>query len=198
MQYQRWFEQIRGKRISFLGAGVSNTPLVYQYLERGFSVTVRDKRSREQMGELAVQLETAGAVLILGETYLQDITEDVLFRSPGMQYFLPELTAARKRGAVVTSEIELFFELCPCKLYAVTGSDGKTTTTTVISEILRAAGHKVWLGGNIGTPLLPLVGQITPDDVAVVELSSFQLISMTRSPDVAVVTNVAPKHLDIH
>ena len=198
MQYQRWCEQIQGKTVGFLGAGVSNTPLVYQYLERGFSVTVRDKRTREQMGDLAVQLETKGAVLILGAEYLQNITEDVLFRSPGMQYFLPELTAARRRGAVVTSEIELFFELCPCKLYAVTGSDGKTTTTTVISEILRAAGHKVWLGGNIGTPLLPLVEQMTPDDIAVVELSSFQLISMTRSPDVAVVTNVAPNHLDIH
>lgn len=197
-QYEKWFSEIRGKTVSFLGAGVSNTPLVYQYLQRGFPVTVRDRRTREQMGVLGEELERAGAVLILGDGYLENMTEDVFFRSPGMRYHLPELTAARARGAVVTSEIELFFELCPCKLYAVTGSDGKTTTTTVISEMLKAAGRKVWLGGNIGTPLLPLIEQIGESDVAVVELSSFQLISMTSSPDVAVVTNLAPNHLDIH
>lgn len=115
-----------------------------------------------------------------------------------MPYYLPELVQAREQGVVVTSEMEVFFDLCPCRIYAVTGSDGKTTTTTIISEMLKAAGKTVHLGGNIGCPLLPKVEEIRKDDVAVVELSSFQLISMRKSPDVAVVTNLAPNHLDIH
>lgn len=123
---------------------------------------------------------------------------DIIFRTPGMSYYLPELVQAREQGVVVTSEMEVFFDLCPCRIYAVTGSDGKTTTTTIISEMLKAAGKTVHLGGNIGCPLLPKVEEIRKDDVAVVELSSFQLISMRKSPDVAVVTNLAPNHLDIH
>jgi UDP-N-acetylmuramoylalanine--D-glutamate ligase len=110
----------------------------------------------------------------------------------------PALEALRQGGAEVTSEMEVFFEVCPCRILAVTGSDGKTTTTTLISEMLKAAGHIVWLGGNIGTPLLPLVRQMKQTDLAVVELSSFQLMDMRRSPSVAVVTNLAPNHLDVH
>ena len=98
----------------------------------------------------------------------------------------------------MTSEVELFFEFCPCEIIAVTGSDGKTTTTTLISKMMEAAGRKVFLGGNIGAALLPQLADVTPDAVAVVELSSFQLISMRRSPNVAVVTNVTPNHLDHH
>ena len=115
-----------------------------------------------------------------------------------MKYHTPELDAARARGTAVTSEMELFFALCPCPVYAVTGSDGKTTSTTLIAEMLRRSGRTVHLGGNIGAPLLPVIGRISPNDVAVVELSSFQLISMRQSPDTALVTNVAPNHLDIH
>ena len=111
---------------------------------------------------------------------------------------MPELTRARRDGMAVTSELEVFFDLCPCPIYAVTGSDGKTTTTTVISKMLEAQGKRVHLGGNIGRALLPLVEEIRPEDVAVVELSSFQLISMRRSPKVAVITNISPNHLDMH
>lgn len=115
-----------------------------------------------------------------------------------MPYLLPELQKARANGVAVTSEMEVFFDLCPCKIYAVTGSDGKTTTTSVIAEMLKAAGKTVHLGGNIGRPLLPEIRDVKPEDVAVVELSSFQLISMRRSPNVAVITNLSPNHLDVH
>ena len=94
--------------------------------------------------------------------------------------------------------MEVFFDLCPCKMIAVTGSDGKTTTTTIISELLKAQGKTVHLGGNIGKPLLPEIESVNEDDYAVIELSSFQLISMRKSPDIAVVTNLAPNHLDWH
>ncbi len=129
---------------------------------------------------------------------MKNLNADIIFRTPGMPYYLPELVQAREQGVVVTSEMEVFFDLCPCRIYAVTGSDGKTTTTTIISEMLKAAGKTVLLGGNIGCPLLPKVEEIRKDDVAVVELSSFQLISMRKSPDVAVVTNLSPNHLDVH
>ena len=123
---------------------------------------------------------------------------DIIFRTPGMKFYMPELVNAKNNGTVITSEMEVFFDLCPCKIIAVTGSDGKTTTTTIISEILKKQGYTVHLGGNIGRPLLPDIETILPEDVAVVELSSFQLISMRKSPDIAVVTNLAPNHLDIH
>ena len=157
-----------------------------------------DKRDREKLGETGEKLENQGVELHLGEAYLKNLNADIIFRTPGMPYYLPELVQAREQGVVVTSEMEVFFDLCPCRIYAVTGSDGKTTTTTIISEMLKAAGKTVHLGGNIGCPLLPKVEEIRKDDVAVVELSSFQLISMRKSPDVAVVTNLAPNHLDIH
>ena len=134
----------------------------------------------------------------MGEAYLKGMDEDIIFRTPGMKYHLPELEEARKRGQVVTSELEVFFDLCPCKTYAVTGSDGKTTTTTLIAEFLQTEGKTVHVGGNIGKPLLPEIEDIAPTDCAVAELSSFQLISMKESPQVAVVTNLSPNHLDMH
>ena len=149
-------------------------------------------------GDNGKALQERGVQLILGENYLEDLREDIIFRTPGMKYHLPQLEAARKRGAAVTSEMEVFFQLCPCKIYAVTGSDGKTTTTSIIAELLKAQGKTVHLGGNIGKPLLPEIESIQPEDCAVVELSSFQLISMRESPDVAVVTNLSPNHLDVH
>ncbi|MEG1932231.1 MAG: UDP-N-acetylmuramoyl-L-alanine--D-glutamate ligase, partial [Pygmaiobacter sp.] len=124
--------------------------------------------------------------------------QDMILRTPGFEYFTPQLQAAKAAGAEITSEMELFFELCPCKKYGITGSDGKTTSSSLIAEMHRAMGKTVWLGGNIGRALLPLIDKICPEDVAVVELSSFQLISMHSSPDVAVITNITPNHLDHH
>ena len=195
---EAFFQSVKGKRVTFCGIGGSNLPLIALFQEKGAVVSARDRRTREALGKTGDSLEARGVTLHLGETYLQNLDEDVIFRTPGMKFTLPELEAARARGAAVTSEMEIFFDLCPCIIYAVTGSDGKTTTTTIISEFLKAAGKNVHLGGNIGRPLLPEIERVAADDVAVVELSSFQLISMRKSPDVAVVTNLSPNHLDIH
>ena len=195
---KRYYKNMKGKKIAFCGIGRSNLPLIYKYLELGASVTACDRRSKEQLKGVAEELEKAGISLSLGEEYLQNLDVDIIFRTPGMNFLLPELTEARRNGIAVTSEMEEFFYLCPSTIFAVTGSDGKTTTTTLISEMLKAEGKKVFLGGNIGYPLLPEIDKITSDDFAVVELSSFQLISMRRSPDIAVITNIAPNHLDVH
>ncbi len=195
---QKFYESIIGKRIAFCGVGVSNLPLIYKFKKLGADVYACDRRSRGQLGQTADELEKAGISLILGADYLKNLNVDIIFRTPGMNFFLPELIEARRRGIVVTSEIEVFFDLCPCKLFAVTGSDGKTTTTTLIAKMLETQGYKVHLGGNIGISLLPLIDEIDADDCAVVELSSFQLISMRKSPNVSVITNVAPNHLDVH
>ena len=198
MDCKQFFEQIKGKKIAMCGIGVSNTPLILNFLSKGAKVYACDRRTREMIGEMADTLEAAGAELCLGDGYLDDLEVDIIFRTPGMSFNLPELEAARKRGIAVTSEMEVFFDLCPATLFAVTGSDGKTTTTTLIAKMLEAEGKKVFVGGNIGKPLLPEIENITADDFVVVELSSFQLISMRKSPDVAVVTNLAPNHLDVH
>lgn len=198
MDIKRFWENISSKKIAMCGIGVSNTPLIMDFLSKGARVYACDRRSREQIGDLADRIEEAGAELRLGPDYLDNLEVDIIFRTPGMSFHLPELSAARKKGIAVTSEMEVFFDLCPATVFAVTGSDGKTTTTTLIAEMLKAQGRTVHVGGNIGKPLLPEIENIKPDDVVVVELSSFQLISMRKSPDVAVVTNVAPNHLDVH
>ena len=198
MDCKQFFEKLNGKKIAVCGIGISNTPLIKSFLEKGARVIACDRRSAEQIGPLAKELENEGAELKLGDDYLSDLEVDIIFRTPGMSFNLPELVSARKRGIAVTSEMEVFFDLCPATIFAVTGSDGKTTTTTLIAKMLEAEGKKVFVGGNIGKPLLPEIENITADDFVVAELSSFQLISMRKSPDVAVVTNVAPNHLDIH
>lgn len=196
--FETYFNALRGKKIAVLGLGVSNRPLVRLLLEYGCDVTGCDKTPREKLDQEVLDLEALGCKLSLGETYLDGVEADVLFRTPGMHPMNPAICALRDRGAQVTSEMEVFFEVCPCHTIAVTGSDGKTTTTTLISEMLKAAGKTVWLGGNIGTPLLPLVRDMKEEDFAVVELSSFQLMDMERSPQRALITNLAPNHLDIH
>ena len=196
--FNAYFESLRGRKIAVLGLGVSNRPLVKLLLEFGCDVTGCDRTPREKLDPEVLELEAMGCKLSLGEGYLEEVNAEVVFRTPGMHPGNPALVVLRERGAVITSEMEVFFEVCPCHLLAVTGSDGKTTTTTLVSEMLKAAGKTVWLGGNIGTPLLPLCRQMKGADYAVVELSSFQLMDMTRSPHIAVVTNLAPNHLDVH
>ncbi len=196
---ERFFAEMKTKKVVFIGAGVSHRELIGLFRRKGIDVTLCDKRDACALGDTYGELEKLGVKFCLGEGYLDGIFEgDVIFRTPGMYYYSPALAKARELQKVVTSEMEVFFDLCPCKIYAVTGSDGKTTTTTLISELLGAEGKKVWLGGNIGKALLPRIEEIGENDAAVVELSSFQLISMRKSPDVAVITNVAPNHLDVH
>ncbi len=199
MRYDEFFKSVDGRCVAVCGIGHNNLSVIYQLLGLGAQVIACDKRTREQLGAVAGELENAGAQLCLGDGYLDRLGEaDLVLRTPGMKPYLPPFEAVRAAGKTVTSEMELFFELCPAPLYAVTGSDGKTTTTTVIAGLLQKAGKTVHLGGNIGNPMLPLIDKVAETDTAVVELSSFQLTMMTQSPQVAVVTNVAPNHLDWH
>lgn len=196
---KRFFAEIQKRRVAFIGTGVTNGDLIVLFRNKGIDVTLLDKKTREQLGEVYEKCKDLGVRFCLGDGYLDSLTDyDIVFRSPGMYYNNPKLQAARAAGVVVTSEMEVFFALCPCKIYAVTGSDGKTTTTTLIAECLQKAGYKVHKGGNIGRALLPIIEEIHEDDRAVVELSSFQLLSMRASPDVAVITNLSPNHLDVH
>ena len=198
MTLQEYLNTLKKKTVAVIGIGVSNTPLLRMLLGAGIAVTACDKRNREDLGELADELKTSGATLRLGEDYLKDLRQDVIFRTPGLRPDVPELLSATEQGSQLTSEMEVFFEVCPCPIIAVTGSDGKTTTTTIIAELLKAAGNTVHVGGNIGHPLLCEAGEMKATDYAVLELSSFQLMTMQHSPHIAVVTNLAPNHLDMH
>ncbi len=196
MTRQEYLRSLGGKRVAVIGIGVSNRPLLRLLLEEGIDVTACDKKKRAELGPLGDELEAAGCKLRLGPDYLAGLDQDVIFRTPGLHP--RHLAEAAARGSVITSEMEVFFDVCPCPILAVTGSDGKTTTTTIIARLLQAAGHTVHLGGNIGRPLLGEAEAIRPGDWAVVELSSFQLLTMRRSPHIAVLTNLAPNHLDVH
>ena len=194
-----FFDSLKGKKVAFIGAGVSHKKLIEIFSQKGAIVTLCDKKQLEGFGDYAETLKQLNVKLSLGENYLEGLkNQDMIMRTPGFEFYTKELQDQLNAGVMVTSEMELFFQLCPCKIYAVTGSDGKTTTTTLISEMLKESGRTVHLGGNIGKALLPIAEEVKEDDVAVVELSSFQLISMRQSPDVAVVTNVTPNHLDHH
>ncbi len=194
----RFPQTAAGKKAEVLGIGVSNLPLVDFLLQCGVLVTVRDRKSEEQLGNLPKDLKAKGVSLITGEHYLNDLEGDYIFRSPGIRPDLPEILMGVAKGALLTSEMELFFALCKAKTLAVTGSDGKTTTTTLVSLLLKEAGHRVYVGGNIGSPLLPLVNEMTEEDFAVLELSSFQLMTLRQSAEIAAVTNLSPNHLDWH
>ena len=195
---QSYLETLRGKRIIVLGVGVSNRPLIRLLAGANLTVTACDKMTREELGDVAAEFESLGVTLRLGAEYLTDLEGDVVFRSPGIRPDVPEILNLCKNGAALTSEMEVFLSLCPCPIIGVTGSDGKTTTTTMIAKILEAGGYTVHLGGNIGRPLLPDVESIQNDHICVVELSSFQLMTAKTSPQIAVCTNMFPNHLDVH
>ena len=195
--------ELRGKRCTVIGLGISNLPLVRFLRSHGVALTARDRKDRAALGDVADELRALGVPLILGEDYLKDITEDVIFRSPGLRPDLAPLKQAEARGAEITSEMELFFSLTPALTVGITGSDGKTTTTTLTYLLLKTEWEKsgkgrVFVGGNIGEPLLPRVEEMTARDIAVVELSSFQLFDMKLSPTRAAITNLSPNHLDWH
>lgn len=199
MNKTMFFNELQNKKVGIIGLGVSHIDLVSFLLNKKMDITVLDKRDQNSIGDDFTRLSKEGAKFILGENHLDNLTDfDVIFRTPGLYYNSKELTKARENGVVITSEMEVFFDLCPCKTYALTGSDGKTTTTTLIGEFLKASGKTVHVGGNIGRALLPIIDTIKEDDICVVELSSFQLISMRKSPMVSVITNIQPNHLDVH
>ena len=189
---------IKGKNITVIGIGISNMPLIRYLVGAGAVVTACDVHDSEWLGDNYKECEKLGVRMNLGENYLDNLTDDIIYKTPGMRYDVPKLMEAKKRGAFITSEMETFFELCPAHIIAVTGSDGKTTTTSLIHRMLTETGYKTWLGGNIGNPLLDKVGEMTEDDYVVLELSSFQLHTMKKSPEIAVITNLSPNHLDWH
>ena len=198
MKFEEYFDSLRGKTVAVIGIGVSNRPLIELLLSHGIQVTACDRKDRAALEELAARLEEQGCRLQLGEGYLEGLHQDIIFRTPGMRPDLPQLSAAVAEGSCLTSEMEVFFRVCPCPIIAVTGSDGKTTTSSIIAEMLRTSGKAVHLGGNIGRPLLAEAGTMKESDIAVLELSSFQLLTMEASPHIAVMTNLAPNHLDVH
>lgn len=196
---------MKGRKTAVLGVGISNRPLIRYIYALGADITAFDKLPAEDpvLAKTRADFEAEGIYLnwSLGEDYLKPLADggfDLVFRTPKMRFDVPELKSAVEKGSVLTSEMEVFMDLCPAPIFAVTGSDGKTTTTTLISLILKDTGYNVYIGGNIGTPLLDQIDRITEEDMVVLELSSFQLLTMKKSADVAVVTNVTPNHLDVH
>ncbi len=200
MTFDTWLASLSSRSVTVVGMGVSNLPLIRLLAGHGVKVTACDKCPRERFDNpaLLTELEGQGVTLHMGEDYLENLSGDYIFRSPGIRPDIPAFEQAKARGSIITSEMETFLEVCPCPVIAVTGSDGKTTTTTIIYKLLQAAGYTVHVGGNIGHPLLAETGSIAPTDRVVLELSSFQLMTMRRSPSVAVITNLSPNHLDWH
>jgi UDP-N-acetylmuramoylalanine--D-glutamate ligase len=197
--FQEFKDFIKGKNTAVVGIGVSNIPLVRFLIDLGAKVSAFDKKTEEQLGEVAEEFKVKGVKLVLGDDYLDNLRGyDVVFKTPSMRIDSPSLVRAKEEGAYITSEMEEFVKYCPAKIFGVTGSDGKTTTTSLIYNILREEGYKTWVGGNIGTPLFAQIEEIKETDKVVLELSSFQTMTMTVSTEVAVITNLSPNHLDVH
>lgn len=191
---------IHNKKVAIIGLGVSNIPLLDYLNSNKAEISVFDKKNISQLDDEVMQKITEYSVQwYSGDDYLKNLTGfDLIFRSPSCMPDVPELLKEEQKGAIITTEIEMLIKLAPCKVIGVTGSDGKTTTTSLIYEILKYGGYNVHLGGNIGIPLFTKLNEILPEDIIVLELSSFQLMNMDVSPNISVITNVTPNHLDIH
>ncbi|HEY8426600.1 MAG TPA: UDP-N-acetylmuramoyl-L-alanine--D-glutamate ligase [Limnochordales bacterium] len=189
----------QGVRVAVIGLGVENLPLVRYLVAHGANVVAADRKNAEELGPRAEALEKLGVRLVLGERYLDALEgAEVAFVTPGLPKHLPAVEAARRAGVVITGQTDLFMRLCPAPIVGITGSSGKTTTTSLIGRMLRGTRRPVFVGGNIGEPLIERLGEIGADAWVVLELSSFQLETTGVSPHVAVVTNVTPNHLDVH
>lgn len=193
-------EYIKFRKVAVIGLGVSNLPLLDYLHDKKSTVTIFDDRNIDELPkEIVEKITNYGFNFSFGKNSLEKLQNfDLIFRSPSCLPTKPELQAEIKRGAIVTTEIELLMKMCPSKIIGVTGSDGKTTTTSLIYAILKDAGYNTYLGGNIGTPLFTKLEEIQPEDIVVLELSSFQLMGMEVSPNIAVITNITPNHLNIH
>ncbi len=190
---------IRDKKTAVVGIGISNRPLIKYLVKLGAEVWAFDKKNRVEIGDIAEELESLGVKLVVGEKYLEFLHGyEVIFKTPSMRIDSPAFLKAKEENTYITSEMEEFVKYCPAKIIGVTGSDGKTTTTTIIYNILKEAGYKTWVGGNIGAPLFSKIEEIDKDDRVVIELSSFQLMTMNVSPEIAILTNISPNHLDMH
>lgn len=197
--FNEFKEFINGKKTAVVGIGVSNIPLIRFLVKLGAKVAAFDRKSEEQLGKIAKEFKELGVKLIVGEDYLGKLTGyQVVFKTPSMRVDNPSLVKCKGEGAYITSEMEEFVRYCPSKIFGITGSDGKTTTTTMVYNILKEMGYKTWVGGNIGTPLFAQIEEMTEKDKVVLELSSFQLMTMKQSFNVSLITNITPNHLDIH
>jgi len=196
--FSDFLNAFQGKKCAVIGMGVSNIPLIRLLLKSGADVLICDKKEKHDE-KILVEFESLGAGFCFGEGYLCNLSGiEIIFKTPGMRYDVQELLSAEKNGCIVTTEMEQFLRLCPCMSIGVTGSDGKTTTTTIIGELLKKSGKTCHVGGNIGRPLLADAGDMNEQDFAVVELSSFQLMNIKCSPQISVITNITPNHLDVH
>lgn len=191
---------IKNKKVAIIGVGVSNLPLIDYFYKKKANITIFDNKEKDQMSkEILEKISKYMLKTSLGENYLSELKGfDLILRSPSCLPTVKELELEEKNGAIVTTEIELFMKMCPCKIIGITGSDGKTTTTTLITEILKNAGINTYVGGNIGIPLFTKLNEVKPEDIAVLELSSFQLMGMEISPDISIITNITPNHLNVH
>lgn len=197
--FKEFKEFIKNKNVAVVGIGVSNIPLIEFLVELNAKVTAFDKKNSEELEEVISKFSPKGVDFQLGKDYLNNLRGfEVIFKTPSMRIDSEALVAAKEEGAYITSEMEEFVRYCPAKVYGITGSDGKTTTTSVIFRLLKEEGYNAWVGGNIGTPLFTKIEEIKPQDRVVLELSSFQLMTMTDSPDVSLITNLSPNHLDMH
>ena len=198
--YESFKKELKTKKIAVLGAGVSNIPLLKQLACENCDVTLFDQKEKENINEDIQKLINEKKLkCFLGQNYLEGLKSfDIIFRSPSLLPSNPYLKEEESRGCYITTEVEEVIKYAPCKVIGITGSKGKTTTTTIVSKILENLGYNVYVGGNIGTPLFTKIEQLKETDIVVLELSSFQLMGMRTSPDIAVVTNISPDHLDIH
>ena len=199
-ELEEFKQYIRGRRVAVMGMGISNTPLIKYLMDLDANITVFDKKTEEELDKAKCEeYMLQGVQFSLGENYLDNLVGfDIIFRSPSMRPDTPALEKELDRGAILTSEIEMLIDLCPGKIIGVTGSDGKTTTTTLIYKMLQEEGYHCYLGGNIGIPLFAKIDEMRPEDIVVLELSSFQLMTLKKSPNISVITNISPNHLDIH
>ena len=198
--FEKIKKMISGKKCAVLGLGVSNLPLVKLLLTLTDAnlITVYDKKDISELGDEAEKLSGLGVSFVGGDDWAEKVEGEIIFRSPGIRPDLPSLARAEQNGALLTSEIEQLLELTAAQSFAITGSDGKTTSTTLTGKFLEAAAYRVFVGGNIGTPLLDKCGEMTENDACVLELSSFQLMRLARAPMYAAITNISPNHLDWH
>lgn len=198
MKADAFKKEVFGKDISVIGMGISNRPLIKYLLKLGAKVTAYDMRTPDKLGDIYDEFLRLGVRIVTGENYLDNLSGEIIFKTPGLRFDHPALLLAKEKGSIITSEMEVFFDICPANIIAVTGSDGKTTTTTLIHKMMTEAGYNTYLGGNIGNPLLTEAENMKEDDWVILELSSFQLHTIKKSPKIAVMTNLSPNHLDVH
>ena len=197
--FKEFKDFIKNKNVAVVGIGVSNIPLINFLLKLGAKVTAFDRKTKEELGDVFNNFVSKGVKLELGENYLDNLTGfEVVFKTPSMRIDCDALVKVKNEGAYVTSEMEEFVRYCKGKVYAITGSDGKTTTTSIVAKLLETEGYRTWVGGNIGTPLFSRIEEVEDWHMVVLELSSFQLMTMNSPVDVAIVTNLTPNHLDMH